>query len=543
MYLRASNLSKAYGHRRILSGVSLVINEGERLALVGPNGAGKSTLLRVLAGLEPPDAGAVEVSPPTARVGYLPQLADPSVVPTAAEVAGEAGRAWRLAEAAAEASEELAAESGSPEALARLDALWREFEQAGGYPMVEALERALADLGVEGVEASTPVSSLSGGTRTRVALAGLLALSPDALLLDEPTNHLDLPTLLWLEEFVVGYPGAVLVVSHDRAFLDRVARRVLELDPSTHGLRSYPGDYTDYAEAKARERESEWKAYERQQERIERLEGNIRAAESRARAIQNRSQNFYYRKKSAKVARTAVVMKRRLDREVEREGRQEKPVAGWRVKADFGEAAASGQDALIVRGLSAGYDGTAVVEGIDLLVRRGERVVLVGPNGVGKTTLLRTIVGELKPLAGEVRLGEGVSVGYFPQGQEGLPLDLMPLQLAQGAAELDETAARTYLHRFLFAGEEVSKPVRSLSYGERARLILALLVLRGANLLVLDEPLSHLDLPSRDAFERAVLEQGGTVLAVFHDRYAIDRLATRVIELARPLDSRRDGTI
>ena len=340
MHLRASNLFKAYGHRRVLSGVSLVVNEGERLALVGPNGAGKSTLLRILAGLEPPDAGSVEVSPPTARVGYLPQLADLTTTRTAAEVAGQAGRAWRLAEEAARAAEELAAQSGSPGALEKLDALWREFESAGGYPMIEALEGALADLGVEDVEASTPLDSLSGGTRARLAFAGLLALAPDALLLDEPTNHLDLPTLLWLEEFVLEYSGAVLVVSHDRAFLDRVARRILELDPATGGLRSYPGDYTDYAEAKAREREVEWKAYERQRGRVARLEGSIRAAESKARAIQNRSQNFYYRKKSQKVARAAVVLKRRLDREVEQERRKEKPTAGWQVEADFGEAAA-----------------------------------------------------------------------------------------------------------------------------------------------------------------------------------------------------------
>ena len=531
MYLRATGLVKSFGDNLILAGASLLVNGGERVGLVGSNGCGKTTLLRILAGLDRPDSGAVEVSPPTARVGYLPQSLDPTGGATVADALGPAGLAWALRPAIAAAADDLARAPASPEALASYAHLWERFDSAGGYLAAEHVEDALRGLGLAGLAPDTTLSTLSGGTRTRVALAGLLAAQPDCLLLDEPTNYLDLPALEWLEEFVANYSGAVLVVSHDRTFLDRVVSRIVELDPATGQLASYAGGYTAYVAAKARELEARWEAYERQQERVAEVEANIRAAESRARGIEQTTVNFYWRARARKVARAMVVRKRRLERELDREGRVEKPVAGWQMLADFAPPAESGRDVLVVENLAVDYGERRVLAGLSLRVRRGERVVVTGANGSGKTTLLRAIVGELPPTVGTIRLGAGVRPGYLAQGPQDLDPAATPLEIVRSAAPLDETEARRFLHRFLFAGDEAFTLAGRLSYGERARLLLARLVLSGANLLLLDEPLSHLDLPSRERFEAALLEFGGTLVAVLHDRYAIARLATRALRL------------
>ena len=578
LHLRVSGLTKSFGDRPILQGASLVVSAGERVALVGPNGCGKSTLLRIVAELDHPDSGSVELAPGSTQLGYLPQTVEtaegrtvgesltgslwteapeqpspertrpegqsrealqPS--PRAAELQSRDGNpegrpngatpgaAWALRARVETATTRL---SDGDDALAEYSRLYEAFESAGGYALAEAMDAALAGLGVGAVTPEAPLATLSGGMRTRVQLAALLARSPDLLLLDEPTNHLDLPALEWLEGFVAGYPGAVLLVSHDRAFLDAVADRIVELDPATGQLASYVGGYTEYAAAKARELSERWSAYERQQKRITEFEANIRAAESRARGIEQTTIHFHWRKKAMKIAREVVVRKKRLERELDREGRIDKPTVGWSMAADLPPAAESGRDVLGVEGLAVSFDGRAVLDGVSLLVRRGERVVVIGANGSGKTTLLRAIRDEVTPKGGSVRLGAGVKVGYFAQGQENLEIAGTPLDLVRSAAPLDETAARRFLHRFLFAGDAVFTPIDRLSQGERARLLLAKLVLSGANLLLLDEPLSHLDLPSREAFESALAEYDGTVVAVLHDRYAIRRLATRVVDIA-----------
>ena len=534
MYLRLTNLRKTFGDIVVLDGASLTLNADDRVALVGPNGCGKTTLIRILAGLEHPDSGAVELSPRTARIGYLPQAQPLRDGACAADAIGSAGLAWALRPTVELAASRLG-DTATDVTLSDYGAAWEAFEAAGGHEAADAVENALRGLELDALDPATPLTTLSGGMRTRVALAGLLASQPEVLLLDEPTNHLDLPALEWLEDFVANYPGAVLLVSHDRAFLDATVDRIVELDPATGRLREYVGGYADYAEAKQRELSERWSAYQRQQERISEFEANIRAAESRARGIENHTIAFYYRARARKVARSVVVRKARLERDLDRETRLEKPKAGFTLSAEFGQPAESGRDCLTLTDVVVDLGGKRVLDGIDLLVRRDERVVITGANGSGKTTLLRTVTGELTPKSGAVKLGAGVVLGYFAQAQENLDLTTTPLELVRATdgpgGPLDETQARRFLHRFLFSGDEVFVPASRLSHGQRARLLLAKLVLLGTNLLLLDEPLSHLDLTSRERFESALLEFGGTIVAVLHDRYTIERLATRVLRL------------
>jgi ATP-binding cassette subfamily F protein 3 len=318
----------------------------------------------------------------------------------------------------------------------------------------------------------------------------------------------------------------VLLVSHDRAFLDRTVTSILALDDVTHTLREHPGNYSDYALAMDRSLEKQWATYQEQQERMARLTSSIRKLSGKAQNIENETVHFHWRRIAKDLARRAVVQQRRLERMLESEELVDKPGLTWKMKLDFADMPRSGQDVLSIEGLTVGYGERLVLENVDLHLRFGERAALIGPNGAGKTTLLRCITGDLLPWAGQVRLGRGVRLGYMAQEQETLDKAATPLALLRTAAPLNETEARSFLHYFLFAGDEVFTPVGKLSFGERSRLALALLAGRGCNLLLLDEPINHLDIPSRESFERAMARFEGTVLAVVHDRYFIERFAT-----------------
>jgi ATP-binding cassette subfamily F protein 3 len=529
--LQVHNLSKSFGDNRIFERVSFVINPGDRIGLIGPNGCGKTTLLRILTRQLTPDAGTVTFSPATVRVGYLAQGLEYEPDQTVADLLDSTGAAQRLVDALAN---RLAA-AGSGE----LPALLLEYEQAletlQRRPRpAEAWVKRLYDGLLRDLPPDSPVAALSGGQKTRLGLARLLADRPDLLLLDEPTNHLDTEALEWLEDFLRQYPGApqrpgtaaLLIVSHDRAFLNATVSTILELDPLARTAARYEGNYDDFVAAKQRAHDRQWTAYQDQQDFIARLEANLNAKKNYARSIEQGTIDFVPRKIAKGIARGAIVQQRRIQRLLTSEERVDRPGRSWEMKLDFGPAPETGRDVLLLEELSIGYGDNVLLHGITLTLRAGERRVLVGPNGSGKTTLARTIAGELSLLAGQVRLGAGVRLGYYAQEQETLDPGLTPYAAIRAVAPFDETDARSFLHYFLFAGDEVFTLVDKLSFGERARLTLARLVAQGCNLLLLDEPINHLDIPSRHRFEQAIAAFHGTVLAIVHDRFFIDRYAT-----------------
>jgi ATPase subunit of ABC transporter with duplicated ATPase domains len=544
--LRASNLSKYFGGQPVLLGASFPLRAGERAGLVGPNGSGKTTLLRIIAGLETPDDGSVWRDPHV-RLGYLRQglLGDETRQVSEILLSGGAVLAVHLALQHAAAA--LAGNPQDLELLERFTAAASAFEDEGGYEALARLEGILRGLDLDGIEPIRPVETLSGGQKTRLGLAALLMDRPDLLLLDEPTNHLDVDGLRWLEGFLQEYPGAVLIVSHDRAFLDATVGTILELDPATHRLTAYTGGYSDYAAAKEAARERQWEQYQRQEEERARLEADIRRTKEQASQVEGRSRadydhgdtrgaKFGGRARATKVARKAKAREHRLEKMLASEDRVDKPKAAWGLKLDFAPVQGGAREVLRLQGVCKSFADHIVLRDVDLLVRLGERLVITGPNGGGKSTLLSLIAGELAPDTGLVRLGAGVTPAYYRQEQEELDPAQTPLQAIRALGSMSETEARTLLHQYLFAGDAVFTPIGRLSYGERARLVLTRLILSHANLLLLDEPTNHLDIPARERFEAALSTFSGTIIAVLHDRYAIARLATRVLEL-------RDGTV
>ena len=538
--LVANSVSKWHGDRLILDQVSFTINQGDRIGLVGPNGAGKSTLLAILAGDVAPDAGSI-VHAPDVGIGILRQgFVDHSRLTLGELVAGTSGRLGAVVAAYVrleEVSSRLNDKEGDlPSVLSEYDVALAEFEAKGGYRAVDELTALLGSLGLADTPLHTPLAQLSGGQKSRAGLAGLLAERPALLLLDEPTNHLDIDTLRWLEQFLLGYRGAMVIVSHDRAFLDRAVTRILELDDVTHRLSEYAGGYSDYLATKAAAAEAVLSAYQRQQRTIARITADIRAVSSHAAQTERSTQHDFIRGRAKKVARTAKVRERKLERLLDSADHIEKPERRWGLALAFPTESETGRDVVVLDDVSVELGGREVLNDVSLHIRYGDRVAITGPNGAGKTTLLRAIAGELTPSAGRLRLGAKVTLGLHSQEQETVRLDLSVLEQARAVAAVSETATRSFLHRFLFAGDSVHQLSSTLSYGERARLALALLVLRGANVLLLDEPLNHLDLQAREQFEEALGTFGGTSIMVLHDRYAISRLATRLLEV-------RDGRV
>jgi ATP-binding cassette subfamily F protein 3 len=420
--------------------------------------------------------------------------------------------------------------------LAQLDQATERFESRGGFSALDELIALLSRFGLADKPWDTRLDELSGGEKTRAGLAALLASRPDLLLLDEPTNHLDIEALAWLERFVANYPGAVLLVSHDRAFLDSVVNRIIEIDEVTRRASAHHGGYTSYAAEKARARAALADAYAQQQEQIERIQRDIRAVASHAAKTENATTNDFLRGRAKKVARTAKVRERKLERLLASEELIDKPKPKWGLAVDFARAESHGEMVVDASGLRVSFAGRPVLDGVDLHVRAGERIALTGPNGAGKSTLLSVIAGRRPPDQGMVHLGAGVQCGWFDQEQAGVEPNRSALVQVRDAAPGEESEARAFLHKFLFSGESALRAAGLLSYGERARLALALLVRRGANLLLLDEPLNHLDIGARERFEDALTAFDGTVIAVLHDRYAIKRIANRVLEM-------RDGRL
>ncbi|MCL4505872.1 MAG: ATP-binding cassette domain-containing protein [Chloroflexi bacterium] len=535
--LQVNRVSKYYGVQRVLDEVSFVINPGDRVGLIGPNGSGKTTLLRIITGLEAPDLGTVSVSP-GAKLGYLAQGLEDTSNTTVGEVVASGITGYASVKRHLEAlTERLANTSETPlDILASYGDALEQFESLGGYGIDHEITSTLDSLGLRGVGFDVPVRQLSGGQRTRLGLARLLIAQPSILLLDEPTNHLDIAALEWLEEFLDGFHGAVLAVSHDRTFLNNTVSRILALDALTHRIGEYAGDYSDFELSKAAELDRQWAVWNDQQLEIERIQADIERTKAQAQHNEESTNNDHTRRLAKKVAKKAKAREARLRRLMDAKNLVEKPKQGWKMKLDFGEMTRGGQIVVTLEAAGHAYGERILFKDVNLELRHGDRVALVGPNGSGKTTLLRAIVGELELSEGRSRTGSSVRIGYMPQEHETLDSDKTPLSAIQELAPLGETEARNFLHYFLFEGDDVFVPVKQLSFGERARLILAKLVVSGVNCLVLDEPVNHLDIPSRERFEAALDAFPGTVLAAAHDRAFIDRFATALWVVA-------DGTI
>ena len=513
--LSANKLTKAYGEEVIFKDVSFSINAGDKVGLIGKNGTGKTTLLNILSGEWDATEGEFFV-PQDVKVGYLKQRDNFFKEDTVIEaVDGIYSDLHRIEAEIAKVTEAIDREP-TKELITRLDSLNLEYESKGGYTYKSEMAGVLQSMGFPKEEYPKRIQELSGGEKTRLALATLLLEKPGILILDEPTNHLDIDTLKWLEQYLASYRGTMIVVSHDRYFLDRVVDHILEIDNKK--LYSYKGNYSQFAEKKKARREAELKAYNIQQKEIHRQEEIIRV-------MMGHNTEHLVKRAQSREKRLQMI------------DRLEKPESsGKDMKLTFKQDFKSGSDVLQTEDLGKTlYDREPhrhLFSHLNMDIKRGERVCIVGPNGVGKTTLLRMIMGELKPTEGRIKLGVNVAFGYYDQGQQMLHDDLNVIEELRDSYHLySDTELRNILGRFLFRGEDVFLKVGSLSGGEKARLTLAKLMMSGANTLILDEPTNHMDIESREVFEEALMDFEGTSVIVSHDRYFLEKIPTRILEL------------
>ena len=534
--LNVHKIHKSYGADTVLAEISFVVNPGERVGLIGPNGSGKSTLLRILTAEEKADSGSFSF-PPGISTGYLPQGLPLDENLSVLDVVRDGIPAWDSARRALQSlTSKMSARSG-PELDKTIEEYGRQlenFEALGGYALDHRIEKLLHGLDLNEEILDRPIALLSGGQRTRVGLAKVLFSEPDLLLLDEPTNHLDIDALEWLEDFLNHYRGGILIASHDRVFLDKTVTKIVAIDPETHYSREYVGNYSSYADAIEQEQAKLRMQYQDQEAEIKRLEADIHRTKMHAQSVEltTTSRQPNVRRYAKKVAAKALSREKKLERYLDADERVEKPKKGWRMNISFEETMRSGQEVLQIERLDFAYPGGApILQDADLRLAYGDRIALLGKNGSGKSTLIRLVMGELQPSAGTLRIGNSVRIGYMAQEQETLDAEDTPLDVIRKARPMSETDGRNFLHYFLFEGDAALRPVSSLSYGERSRLLLGKIVAEGANFLVLDEPVNHLDIPSRERFEAALRAFPGTVLAAVHDRAFIRNFAAGTLRI------------
>jgi len=510
--LTTSNLAKSYGPDDIFSGITVSIPRQARIGLVGSNGVGKTTLLRILIGEESPSEGSVQKAKQL-KIGYLPQE---SVLDSLQTLWDECRTALSRLEKMQRQLEEMEAAMADgivgEDVLERYSNLQDSFDRKGGYTYENKIERTLTGLGFERSDYQKPLNILSGGQRTRAVLAKLLLSDPDLLLLDEPTNHLDIQAMEWLEGYLRAWEGAVVLVSHDRYFLDHTVNMIWEMTPA---MEIYRGNYSAYLTQREARYERQLKEFKSQQTFIEKEE------------------DYIWRNIAGQNTRQAQGRRTRLERLL-KEAKLAPPRHTKRIHLQIQAAERSGDLVVRTYGLRVGYkdDEKVLINVPDIVLKRRECAALMGPNGAGKTTFLKTLLGQITPLAGEVELGGSVRVGYFAQAHEGLHDEWTLVEEIQSTApKMLEAKVRSYLAKFLFTGDDVFKQVSVLSGGERGRLAMACLALQGANLLLLDEPTNHLDLPSQEILQRVLAEFGGTILLVSHDRFLADEIATQIWEV------------
>ncbi|GLV67322.1 ABC transporter ATP-binding protein [Bacillus mycoides] len=515
--LQVNALSKLYGAETILANIKLEVQTKDRIALVGRNGAGKSTLLKIIAGELSHDGGEI-IKPKDVSMGYLAQNTG---LETSLTIWDEMLTVFTHLQQMETKLRRLEQEMGKEEnfsnaaiyekLLADYDQLQLDYKDQGGYQYEADIRSILSGLGFPVEMHQTTISTLSGGQKTRLALGKLLLTKPDLLILDEPTNHLDIETLTWLEQYLQGYPGAILIVSHDRYFLDKLVTQVYEI--SNKESRRFVGNYSKYLDLKSALYEQEMKRYEKQQDEIAKLED-------------------FVQKNIARASTTKRAQSRR--KQLDRMELLTRPLGDSKSASfHFDIEKQSGNDVLQVKDATIGYDEDPIIEHVTMRLTRGDSVALVGPNGIGKSTLLKSLVNKLPLLNGDVSFGSNVSVGYYDQEQANLTSSKRVLNELWDEYPLQpEKEIRTILGNFLFTGDDVLKPVSSLSGGQKARLALAKLMMQKSNLLILDEPTNHLDLNSKEILENALIDYPGTLLFVSHDRYFINRVTTTVIELS-----------
>ncbi len=535
--LTAHHLTKSYGIHSVLNDISFNLGPRERTGLIGPNGCGKTTLIRILAGLELADHGTLTHTRSNLRIGYLAQgfefTADQTIGSSLGLSTANTSEPSRQAigDQVANLAAALSQYPDDPHLQSQYDACLSRL-----MAFRQAPAAVLGHLGIGKLPLETPIQHLSGGQKTRLMLAQVLLSEPNLLLLDEPTNHLDIAMLEWLENWLVGFNGAALIVSHDRAFLDNTVDTIFELDPAAGRLHSYPGNYSAYLEQKLVEQAQLMQNYSDQQAQLEQLS----AAAQHLRGLTKMkkggkadggdkfAKGFFGNRATKNTAGRAKNIEARIEK-ILNEERIEKPRPSWQLKLDFGSSVHQSRDVLITENLAVGYPGNpSILHDLNINIRAGQRIAISGPNGAGKTTLLRTIAGKLEPLSGHLKLGANVKTGYMSQEQEMLDPLQSPLKVIQNISAFTETETRHFLHFFLFSGDDALRDVGALSFGERTRLQLAMLVAQGSTFLLLDEPINHLDIPSRARFEQALARFEGTVLAVVHDRYFIERFASDV---------------
>lgn len=515
--LQGQNLARHFGPTVLFEQIHITIQENERIALVGRNGAGKSTLLKILANLEPPDEGTV-AKRKNLSVGYLDQHSAVDSTKTIwEEMLSVFDPIIQLNQEAEKAALALADEAliqdevAFEEALKRYDFLQLELQKKNAYGYESELRSVLHGFKFYEEDYNRPIEQLSGGQKTRLAMAKILLEKNDLLILDEPTNHLDIETLAWLENYLLGYQGALLIVSHDRYFLDKIATGVYEI--SQNKIHQYKGNYSFFLKEKAARLEQEMKQYEKQQAEIAKLED-------------------YVARNLVRASTTKMAQSRR--KRLEKMDRMDRPKAGERsARFSFPIERESGNVVLMLEDGAIGYDDTILSAPIQMDVRKRQAIGIVGPNGIGKSTLLKTLIKELPLLNGKLHYGTNVDIGYYDQELKNLSTNKTVLaEIWDLHPTMNEKDVRSMLGSFLFTGEDVEKTIPSLSGGEKARLSLCKLALEANNLLMLDEPTNHLDIDSKEVLENALIEYDGTLLFISHDRYFINRIATSVLELS-----------
>ena len=508
MILSVSNASKSFGSQEVFENVTFTINEKDKIALVGRNGCGKTTLIKCLMGELNLDSGTISKTR-TSTIGMLSQVVFENEAATIQEIMDEVFAPIYQLQAQLEAAQLALSYDTSEKAYATLERLTNEFENLGGYTIHSEMMNVLTQFGFTEADLNRSINTFSGGQKTRIGFAKLLLSKPDLLFLDEPTNHLDLPTIQWLEGYLKKYDKALVLVSHDRMFLDRIVDQVYEIEYAQ--LTCYKGNYTSFVEQKKKNFELQSKRYAIQQKEIQRLEALI--------------EKFRYKATKAAFAQSKIKYLDRLDRIEDPRKSDDK-----QFKAEFSCARQGGKTVVEIDELTVGYDQPLFTWSTNIL--KGQRIALIGPNGCGKSTFLKTLIGKLEPLSGSFLLGHQIDIGYFDQANAQLSSNKTVLdELWDDYPMMSQTEIRTVLGRFLFSADDVFKSVSSCSGGEKVRLALAKLMLEKGNFLILDEPTNHLDIVGKETLEECLMNYPGTILFVSHDRYFIEKIATTIASI------------